>query len=231
MERIGILGTGRMGVRLALLFAYAGNTVVLGSRDAARAARITQQLGEPLIQAGSYEFAASEPVVMPAIFVRDGLFDILEPYRPLLEDKLLIDISNPFNTDYSDFILPWNTSSAEQLQFRFPHSIVVGAFKNVFWEVFDAPRFDGETVSDIFVVGNDEPAKQRCIAMCAGSPFRYIDAGKLSNARTVERMTLLIGELGVRYGFFPRMNYKLLGDPWTSGQADRVAAIINERSH
>ena len=37
------------------------------------------------------------------------------------------------------------------------------------------------------------------------------------------------GVLGVRYGFFPRMNYRFLGDPWTSGQADRLAAIINER--
>ena len=229
MENIGILGTGRMGVRLALLFAQAGNKVVLGSRDPARAARISEQLGEPLIEPGSYESAASQPVVLPAIFVRDGLFDILEPYRPHLDGKLLIDISNPFNTDYSDFILPWNTSSAEQLQFRFPRSIIVGAFKNVFWEVFDAPRFEGEMVSDVFVISNDEAAKQRFLEMCASSPFRYIDAGKLSNARTVERMTLLIGELGNRYGFFPRMNYKLLGDPWTSGQADRLAALINSR--
>ena len=81
------------------------------------------------------------------------------------------------------------------------------------------------------MIGNDEAAKQRFVAMCAGSPFRYIDAGRLSNARTVERMTLLVGELGNRYGFFPRMNYKLLGDPWTSGQADRLAAIINATSN
>jgi len=41
--------------------------------------------------------------------------------------------------------------------------------------------------------------------------FRYLDAGRLANARTVERMTLLSGELGQRYRFFPRMNYRLLG--------------------
>jgi 8-hydroxy-5-deazaflavin:NADPH oxidoreductase len=66
--------------------------------------------------------------------------------------------------------------------------------------------------------------------MCGQSPFRYIDAGKLSNARTVERMTLLVGELGTRYGFFPRMNYKMLGSEWTPGQADRLSGIINDRS-
>ena len=71
----------------------------------------------------------------------------------------------------------WNTSSAEQLQFPFPRSIIVGAFKNFFWEVFDGPRFHGKTVSDVFVIGNDQAAKQRFVKICAGSPFRYIDSG------------------------------------------------------
>ena len=46
-----------------------------------------------------------------------------------------------------------------------------------------------------------------------GSPFRYVDAGNLANARFVERMTLFAAELGQREGFFPRMNWRLLGEP------------------
>ena len=68
--------------------------------------------------------------------------------------KLLIDISNPFNADYSDFVTPWDTSAAEELQRRFPQTRVVGAFKNVFWEVFDHPQF-GETISDVLITGDD----------------------------------------------------------------------------
>jgi predicted dinucleotide-binding enzyme len=227
MKTVGILGTGRMGVRLARMLAEAGVNVSLGSRDRGRAERITRKLANPKITAATYEQAASLPIVLPAIFLRDGLFEILEPYRRQLEGKLVVDISNPFNTDYSDFILPWNTSSAEELQHRFPKSTVVGAFKNVFWEVFDQPAFDGGTVSDIYVVADDEAAKKRFLALVANTPFRYLDAGRLSNARTVERMTLLVGELGVRYGFFPRMNYKLLGEPWKQGQADLIAPLIS----
>lgn len=228
MESIGIMGTGRMGLRLALLFAQSGNRVVLGSRTLERSERIVRALGNASIAAGSYADAAAQPVVLPAIFLREGLLDTLEPFRLMLEDKLLVDISNPFNEDYSDFTLPWNTSSAEQIQHRFPRTTIVGAFKNVFWEVFDAPRFSGEEVSDVFVVGNDEPAKERFIRMCSGSPFRFINAGALTNARTIERITLLLGELGVRAGYFPRMNFKLLGEAWKPGQADRLAAIISE---
>lgn len=226
METVGILGTGRMGLRLAVMFAKVGVQVAIASRDYERAVRITQELGMPAIKPARYHEAAAQPIVLPAIFLRDGLLDILEPYRRQLEGKLLIDISNPFNADYSDFILPWNTSSAEQLQHRFPKSTVVGAFKNVFWEVFDRPSFEGDMVSDIYVVGDDQEAKKRFLSLVANTPFRYLDAGRLANARTVERMTLLVGELGVRYGFFPRMNYRLLGEPWTPGQADQIAPLI-----
>src|SRR5262249_46587704 len=124
------------------------------------------------------------------------------------------NISNPFNADYTDFILPWDTSSAEEIQRAFPRARVVGAFKNVWWEVFDAPQFGG-LVSDVFVVGDDDQAKRRFLALAEGMPFRFLDAGRLRNARTVERMTLLSGEIGQRLGHFPPMDYRLPGAPWS----------------
>lgn len=225
MATVGILGTGRMGVRLALLFADLGHQVILGSRDRDRAVRVIQELGQTSVQPGSYYEAAEAEFVLPAMFLRDGALDTLEPHREQLNGKIYIDITNPFNADYTDFILPWDTSGAEQIQHRFPKTRVVGAFKNVWWEVFDAPYFS-EKVSDVFVVSDDVGAKTVFFKLVENSPFRYIDAGKLSNARTVERMTLLSGELGQRYGFFPRMNYQLLGEPWSVGKADRVGVAI-----
>ncbi|HEX5647219.1 MAG TPA: hypothetical protein VFX56_09640, partial [Nitrospira sp.] len=162
---------------------------------------------------------------LPAMFLRDGMVTTLEPYRQALAGKIFIDITNPFNDDYSDFILPWDTSGAEELKRYFPEIRIVGAFKNVWWEVFDAPRFDG-TVSDVFVVGDDHAAKLAFLSIVESMPFRFIDAGKLANARVVERMTLLSGELGQRYGYFPRMNYRFVGEPWTPGSADRYAHLI-----
>ena len=229
MKTIGLLGTGRMAVRLANLFADCGHGVTLGSRTPERARRIAQGLGNPRIQAGSYEQAADAPVVLPSMFLRDGMLETLEPLRSRLEDKLLIDITNPFNDRYDDFILPWNTSGAEQIQGRFPKARVVGAFKNVWFEVFDQPRF-GSELSDVFVVGDDAGAKKDFFALVQGSPFRYLDAGKLANARFVERMTLFIAELGRREGYFPRMNWRLLGEPWAMGQADRVKDLIARHS-
>ena len=225
METIGILGTGRMGVRLAAGFARAGARVILGSRDSARAERIVEGLDAPGVSPGTYAEAVEAEFVLPAMFLRDGMIETLEPYRRALAGKIYIDISNPFNADYTDFILPWDTSGAEEIRRHFPEARIVGAFKNVWWEVFDAPRFDG-AVSDVFVVGDDEDAKRRFFEIAAPLPFRFVDAGRLANARVVERMTLLSGELGQRYGYFPRMNYRFVGERWTPGAADRYAHLI-----
>ncbi len=206
---LGVLGTGRMGVRLAAMFARAGRRVILGSRDPGRAKWLAANSGLRL-GGGSYAEALEAEAILPAIFIRDGLFDLLDRWRRPLDGKLLIDISNPFNADYSDFLTPWDSSGAEELQRRLPQARLVGAYKNVFWEVFDAPLFDGEP-SDVLVVGDDEEAKRQFLGLTEGTPFRYLDAGPLRNARTVERLTLLTGRLGRQLDTWPRMNWRLLG--------------------
>lgn len=207
---VGILGTGRMGTRLAAMFARAGRSVILGSRDPGRAAAIVADLGIAGVRPGSYADAVGASAILPAVFIRDGLFDLLDAHRIAIEEKLLIDISNPFNDDYSDFITPWTTSGAEELQRRHPAARIVGAYKNVFSDVFDNPSFDG-LLSDVLITGDDELAKADFRRLSAGTPFRYLDAGSLQQSRTVERLTFITGGLGRQIAAYPRMNWRLLG--------------------
>ncbi|RIX27444.1 NADPH-dependent F420 reductase [Sphingomonas edaphi] len=207
---IGVLGTGRMGTRLAAMFAGAGRRVVLASRTPSRAADIVAKLNIPSLVAGSYAEALGAPAILPAIFIRDGLLDLVEQNAEAFEGKLVIDISNPFNDDYSDFLTPWDSSGAEELRKCLPRARLVGAFKNVFWAVFDDPLFDG-TASDVLVVGDDEDAKREFFRLSEGTPFRYLDAGALKNARAIERLTMITGALGRDLGSYPRMNWRLLG--------------------
>lgn len=223
---LGVLGAGRMGVRLAAMFARAGRRVVLAARDPAKAQRIVGALAIPGLSVGSYEDAASAPAVLPAIFLRDGLGDVLQRLQPKLDGKLLVDISNPFNHDYSDFILPWDDSSAEVLQRLLPGTAVVGAFKHVFAGVFDAPSLEGRD-SDVIIVGDDAGAKAHFLALAQGTPFRYIDAGPLIHSRTVERLTLITGRLGRQTGTYPRMNWKLLGESGeTTAQSRQIDRLL-----
>ena len=118
-------------------------------------------------------------------------------------------------------IYPWNTSAAEQPQTRFPKARVVGAFKNVWREVFGAPDCE-DYPNDVLVVGEDEKAKSEIFALSESLSFYFINAGPLRNARTVERITLLSSEIGQRYPFLPWMNYRLMGKPGAPGQADNL---------
>lgn len=227
---IGIIGTGRMGVRLAAMFARAGRSVTLGSRSRRRAIYITDALGIAGLRPGTNEEAADAKAVLPAVFIRDGLFDLVGPLQRRLAGKLVIDISNPFNDDYSDFVTPWDSSGAEELQARLPGSRVVGAYKNVFWEVFDAPIFE-DGASDVLVTGDDAAAKSEFLRLAEGTPFRYLDAGPLRNARTVERLSLITGGLGRQIGAYPRMNWRLLGcSRWKPGQDRQGIDIVIARS-
>jgi predicted dinucleotide-binding enzyme len=217
---LGVIGTGRMGSRLAAMFARAGRPVVLGSRDSDRAAAIVDDLAIPTLRAGTNAEALGAPTILPAVFIRDGLFDLLDRHCRRLAGKVLIDISNPFNQDYSDFVTPWDSSGAEELQRHFPQTRVVGAFKNVFWEVFDHPGFaDGP--SDVLVTGDDESAKAEFFRLASGTPFRYLDAGPLIHSRTVERLTFITSSLGRQLDSYPRMNWRLLTQPPADSQAEQ----------
>jgi predicted dinucleotide-binding enzyme len=79
MTTIGILGTGRMAVRLAVEFTKLGHGVVLGSRTPERATHITIGLDQQGIRPGDYHAAAACEVVLPAMFLRDGLLEALRP--------------------------------------------------------------------------------------------------------------------------------------------------------
>ena len=123
-------------------------------------------------------------------------------------------------TIIATFVTPWDTSGAEELQRHFPQTRVVGAFKNVFWEVFDHPNF-ADSLSDVLVTGDDEVAKAEFFRLASGTPFRYLDAGPIIHSRTVERLTFITSSLGQQLNSYPRMNWRLLTHPQPAAPADQ----------
>lgn len=206
---IAIIGTGRMGTGLLKTFnpAYAGDVFFAG-RDQGRAQEVINQLDLDL-QAVTMEEALDADVIIPALWFSD-LLPWATTHAGALEGKIVIDIANPFNEDFDDFTLPYDTSAAEELQKVIPATRVAGAFKNTYWVVFDAPVLQG-IKSDVFVTANDEQTRRTVIDMISPLPFRVLDAGMLKNSRTIERMTLLSSEVARKAGNHPRIAYNLWG--------------------
>src|SRR3546814_398742 len=206
----GIIGTGRMAIRLADLAAKSGHRVTLGSRSIARAERIALSLnGDGRISGGSYEDAAACDIVMPSIFIRDGAFGQLRDYANAVDGKIVVDILNPFNDRYDDFMLDWDTSAAEQLQQIWPGARIVSTFKWPFWEAFENDEFEGGPM-DIIYTGDDEDAKRVVLDLFSASRWRFLDGGDLASARFTERMTLFAGRLAAKNGYLPRVGWRLL---------------------
>jgi 8-hydroxy-5-deazaflavin:NADPH oxidoreductase len=207
--KIAILGTGRMGKGLVKTFYQAySNDVLFSSRDQKRAQDVLKELKLDS-KAVDMNEALQADVIIPTFWFRD-LIPWAIANKEQLKGKIVIDITNPFTEDFSDFTTAYDTSSAEELQKVIPESIVVGAFKNTFWVVFDAPVLQG-IKSDVFVTSQNEVARKSIIELLKPLPFRILDAGLLKNSRTIERMTLLSSEMARKAGSHPRISYNLWG--------------------
>lgn len=207
--KIAIIGTGRMGKALLRTFYRAyPREILFAGRDSKKAQQIANEL-DPDFQSVSVEEALEADIILPALWFRD-LQPWVETHRDRLKGKVLIDITNPFNETFDDLTTPYGTSASEELQRVLPDTRVVGAFKNTFWVVFDAPEHEGIR-SDIYVTSDSPEALAAVCLVLEPLPFRIFDAGSLKNNRTIERMTLLSRELAMKAGNYPRVSFHLWG--------------------
>ncbi|MFE9680708.1 NADPH-dependent F420 reductase [Streptomyces sp. NPDC006285] len=190
---IGVLGTGGIAVTLAAMFARAGHEVRLGpapggERERSGASGV-EGLDVPGVTVGRHaEVVVASAVVIPAVLGVQGAVQQLRPWRAALGGKILVDITNPFTGGHVDFVGPWAAGGTSDLAAAFPEARLVGAFKNVWWEAFDGNP--DPAVPDIRVISDDAAAKRTFLRLCAATPFTYVDAGGVDQARRVERMAL-----------------------------------------
>ena len=204
-----IIGSGRMakGIVGVLAKAYPFE-IGLFSRDIERARSTIEQLQVDAIAVAEDEKISAE-IIIHTLWYND-VMNFVQENKEHLKGKILVDITNPFNESYTDFVIGYDTSSAENIQRLIPETKVVGAFKNTYWVVFDDPEFGG-IKSDIYVTSDDEASRCRVMDLLRPIPFRIFDAGLLKNNRTIERMTLLEKELATKAGNHPRVSFHLWG--------------------
>ncbi len=207
--KTAIIGTGRMGKALLKTFYESyPDSILFSSRSKQKAQEVIQALGLQL-EAVPMEAALKADIIIPTLWFKD-LLPWLEENKEELKGKIIIDITNPFNAAFDDFTTAYDTSSAEEVQKIVPQSTVVGAFKNTYFVVFDQPLLQG-LKSDLYVTSDDEQALDNVIKVLKLLPFRVLNAGSLKNNRTIERMTLLSGELARKAGNFPLVSFNLWG--------------------
>jgi NADPH-dependent F420 reductase len=201
-------GTGSEGFGLALRWAQAGETVIIGSRDAKRAQdaaeKIKQRVGPNAKIAGSENIiacAAADLLVLTIPFESHAA--LLKQLKPAIRPgSILIDATVPLAVSVGGRATRtlglWQGSAAQETAELAPKGVsVVAAFQNVGAELLNA---DGPVDCDVIVCSDDPAAIQVTCGLAAKIPgIRALDGGKLENARVLEQITALLIGLNIRH--------------------------------
>jgi 8-hydroxy-5-deazaflavin:NADPH oxidoreductase len=208
-RKIGILGgTGPEGSGLAYRWARAGEHIVIGSRDAQRAAETAKQLRARIggtAQIDGADNAATvaqcEIVVLTVPF--SGQASLLKQLKSVWRPgTVVIDTSVPLAATVGGaptrMLGVWQGSAVEQTKELLPAGLsVAAAFQNLGAELLAG---DGPVECDVLVCSDDEKAKQAAFELAGKIPgARALNGGKLENARIVESLTALLIGLNIRY--------------------------------
>jgi len=200
---VGILGgTGDQGRGLARRLAMAGNRVIIGSRDAGRAAAAAASVGSPpqVTGAANEEAARAADLVIAAV-PWEGHADLLARLAGALEGKIVVDCVNPIAFDARGaYAIPVpEGSAAQQAAAELTGSTVVGAFHHVSAVLLLDPEV-AELDLDVLVLGDDRHATDLVQALAERIPgVRGVYAGRLRNCGQVEALTANLVSVNRRY--------------------------------
>jgi predicted dinucleotide-binding enzyme len=189
MSTISIIGSGGMAAAIGGLAAKAGHTVEVMSRDAGKARALAEQVGAGATT-GTFGAAPAGDIVILAVPYA-AVLDVVKQYGEELAGKILVDATNPVDSDFMSFVTPEDSFGAQEIAKAAPADAeVVKAFNTHFSHVLAAGSFEGHPL-DVFIAGNDAQAKARVSAFIESLGLRPMDTGLLPMARTLEHACLL----------------------------------------
>lgn len=192
---IGIIGSGNMGSGLGRLWAAKGHNIFFSfSRDMNKLARLAEST--PNSKAVSpAEAVESADVVL--ISVGYGMIKEALAETGLIQNKIIIDCTNPVKADLSGLSIGLTTSAAEEIARLVPQSRVVKAFNTIFAEIYHSEnRLFGSRMSTMLYCGDDGDSKSVVSQLIRETGFEPIDAGPLKSARYLESLAMLMIQLG-----------------------------------
>ncbi len=203
MTTVGILGgTGPAGGGVAIRLASCGYDVVLGSRDASRAAAsaaaMTPRGAGSLSGAANDEAASCDLVVVATPW--DSAVATVTTLRSQLANKIVISMVNALAREGRELVplYPPRGSMAAQLAFALPESTIVGAFHHL--PADQMLDLDSGLDGDVVIFSDDDQARQRVADLVNEMPgLHAVIAGSMSLASAVEAFTAVCVSINIRH--------------------------------
>jgi NADPH-dependent F420 reductase len=188
--RVTVIGAGNMGRGIASRALAGGHQVEILDRDPAQARSLAEELGgsAAALEPGA---AIGGDVVVFAVYY-PGIKDAVREYGDQLAGTVVVDITNPIDTETWDRLAtPPGTSSAEEVAALVPAGTpVVKAFNTTFAGTLVPGEVDGQRL-DVLIAGDDAEAKQKVAQLAADGGLRPIDVGPLARAQQLEHVGFL----------------------------------------
>jgi len=189
-----------MGRAIGALLVRHRHTVVFGTRSAMQPASFIETLAGP-IEARSYReaTAVAELVVLTTLWEHtETAVKAAGPYA----GRVLIDCTNPEGGDGRSLAVGLTTSGAECVATWAGDARVVKAFNHVYAEVLSSAEALARGVT-VFVCGDDPLARDTVCNLVTSLGLQSLQAGRLSTARFLEPLAMLMVELVRGQGFAP----------------------------
>ena len=201
-------GTGALGFGLGLRLGHADVRVVIGSRDAGRAAEAADRASERVPE-GSFEGRVNPeavrdvPTVVLSVPFRNQSENLTNLRDALSPGQLLIDATVPLAAAVSGKATRMlgvpQGSAAQQAAEMVPDGVrVVSALHTV--SAAQLADLDAELDEDVLICGDRRDDKREAAELIARVPgLRCVDAGRLEMARITESLTALMISINARY--------------------------------
>jgi predicted dinucleotide-binding enzyme len=197
--KIAILGTGSVGQAFAERLTGLGHEVMMGTRnvlDKKQDDKFSDYLVKhPYLKLSTLaEAAAFGSVVLNVLKGAITLVALENIGQEVLNDKILIDISNPldFSKGMPPSLIPElsNTNSlGEEIQKRLPNTKVVKTLNTMWNGIMINPNLIGNGDHVNYICGNDNAAKSKVISFLNELGWKnesILDLGDITAARATE---------------------------------------------
>lgn len=202
MSTIALIGgTGQLGPGLALRWAYAGHTVLIGSRAAdkaqAIAAELNAELGREAIR-GMENAAAVAAADLAVLTVDQEAHEAaLRSVKDALQGKILVDATARLS--FPDLTPPAPPAAARLAQDLLGQGVrVVAAFQTVPAASL-RKNFNQPLDSDVLVCSDDKDAALEVLTLATDAGLNAYYAGTLDKAIVVEGLTSVLVSMNKHY--------------------------------
>ena len=184
-----IIGTGNIGGTLARHLVCGGEPVVLAAKDEANAAALAQELAELARAASVEEAIADADAVVFAVWL-DTIKELLAKDARLLENKVVVDPSNPLGFDESGQMirtLPEGQSSGSVVAALLPAGAhYVKAFGTLGADALASAAGREPQRAVLFYATDDDTAATMIERLTLAAGFEPLKAGGLADAGRLE---------------------------------------------